>query len=82
VPLTISPQQMLRDQGLVRQVHSTQNLGRRVFNEQRDFRRANPAINRSTRRAADRSKTDCRDRTAPARRANRPVSHNRSAEPS
>lgn len=46
VPLTISPQQMLRDQGFVRQVHSTQNLGRRVFNEQRDFRRANPGVNR------------------------------------
>lgn len=46
VPLTISPQQVLRDQGFVRQVHSTQNLGRRVFNEQRDFRRANPGINR------------------------------------
>jgi hypothetical protein len=46
VPLTISPQQVLRDQGFVRQVHSTQNLGRRVFNEQRDFRRANPGFNR------------------------------------
>ena len=46
VPLTISPQQMLRDQGFVRQVHSTQNLGRRVFSEQRDFRRANPGFNR------------------------------------
>lgn len=46
VPLTISPQQMLRDQGFVRQVHSTQNLGRRVFNEQRDFRRANPGVSR------------------------------------
>jgi hypothetical protein len=47
VPLTISPQQMLRDQGFVRQVHSTQTLGRRVFSEQRDFRRANPGFNRS-----------------------------------
>jgi len=46
VPLTISPQQMQRDQGFVRQVHSTQNFGRRVFSEQRDFRRANPGINR------------------------------------
>ena len=46
VPLTISPQQVLRDQGFVRQVHSTQNLGRRVFNEQRDFRRANPGFSR------------------------------------
>ena len=46
VPLTISPQQVLRDQGFVRQVHSTQNLGRRVFSEQRDFRRANPGVSR------------------------------------
>ena len=46
VPLTISPQQVLRDQGFVRQLHATQTLGRRVFSEQRDFRRANPGINR------------------------------------
>jgi len=46
VPLTISPQQMARDQGFVRQVHSTQNIGRRVFSEQRDFRRANPGASR------------------------------------
>ena len=46
VPLTISPQQMLRDQGFVRQVHSTQILGRRVVDEQRAFRRANPGFNR------------------------------------
>jgi hypothetical protein len=44
VPLTISPQQILRDQGFVRQVHSTQNLGRRVVTEQRAFRRANPGL--------------------------------------
>src|SRR3954466_14450020 len=30
VPLTITPQQIQRDQGFVRQVHSTQSLGRRV----------------------------------------------------
>ena len=46
VPLTISPQQMLRDQGFVRQVHSTQNLGSRVVTEQRAFRRANPGFSR------------------------------------
>jgi hypothetical protein len=45
VPLTISPQQASRDQGFVRQVHSTQDLGRRVVNEQRAFRRANPGLN-------------------------------------
>jgi FecR protein len=44
VPLTISPQQILRDQGFVRQVHSTQTLGRRVVTEQRAFRRANPGL--------------------------------------
>jgi hypothetical protein len=46
VPLTISPQQMQRDQGFVRQVHSTQTIGRRVVDEQRAFRRANPGVNR------------------------------------
>ena len=46
VPLAISPQQMQRDQSFVRQVHSTQNLGRRVVDEQRAFRRANPGVNR------------------------------------
>lgn len=44
IPLTISPQQVLRDQGFVRQVHSTQNLGRQVVTEQRAFRRANPGL--------------------------------------
>jgi hypothetical protein len=46
VPLTISPQQMERDLGFVRQVHSTQTIGRRVVDEQRAFRRANPGVNR------------------------------------
>jgi hypothetical protein len=46
VPLTISPQQMQRDQGFVRQVHSTQTIGRRVVDEQRAFRRANPGVYR------------------------------------
>jgi hypothetical protein len=42
VPLTISPQQLLRDQGFVRQVHSTQNFGRQIVTQQRALRRANP----------------------------------------
>jgi hypothetical protein len=45
LPLTISPQQALRDQGFVRQAHSTQNLGRQVVSQQRALRRANPALN-------------------------------------
>jgi hypothetical protein len=44
VPLTISPQQMLRDQGFVRQVHSTQNFGRQIVTQQRALRRANPGV--------------------------------------
>lgn len=47
VPLTISPQQMARDQGFVRQVHAAQTLGRQVVSEQRDFRRANPDFRRN-----------------------------------
>jgi FecR protein len=49
VPLAISPQQMLRDQGFVRQVHSTQNFGRQVVTQQRALRRANPAFNNPNR---------------------------------
>jgi hypothetical protein len=42
VPLFIPPQVIQRDQGFVRQLHSTQNFGRQVVQQQRDFRRANP----------------------------------------
>ncbi len=45
VPLAISPQQVLRDQGFVRQVHTAQTVGRRIVTEQRAFRRANPGLN-------------------------------------
>jgi hypothetical protein len=41
-PLVISPQQALRDQGIVRQVHAAQTIGRQVVTEQRAIRRANP----------------------------------------
>jgi FecR-like protein len=41
-PLFISPQQALRDQGIVRQVHAAQTIGRQVVTEQRALRRANP----------------------------------------
>src|SRR6478672_2880440 len=67
VPLTISPQQMQRDQGFVRQLHSTQNLGRRVFSEQRDFRRANPSVNRGNapRRGPQQNGVPGQNRTGP-----------------
>jgi len=44
VPLAISQAVVLRDQGFVRQLHSTQNFGRQVVFQQREFRRANPTF--------------------------------------
>jgi hypothetical protein len=45
VPLAISPQQALRDQGIVRQVHTAQNVGRQIVSRQRALRQANPNRN-------------------------------------
>ena len=45
-PLLISPQQALRDQGIVRQVHAAQSVGRQIVSQQRALRQANP--NRNT----------------------------------
>ncbi len=42
VPLVISPQQALRDQGFVRQVHAAQAAGRQIVTQQRALRQANP----------------------------------------
>lgn len=44
-PLIISPQQALRDQGIVRQVHAAQNVGRQIVTQQRALRQANPNRN-------------------------------------
>jgi hypothetical protein len=44
-PLAISPQQALRDQGIVRQVHAAQNVGRQIVTRQRALRQANPNRN-------------------------------------
>ena len=44
-PLTISPQQAARDQGIVRQVHAAQVVGRQVVTEQRALRQSNPNRN-------------------------------------
>jgi hypothetical protein len=43
VPLVISPQQALRDQGFVRQVHAAQNFGRQIVTQRQIQRRQNPA---------------------------------------
>src|SRR6267154_2184750 len=42
VPLVISPQQALRDQGFVRQVHAAQNFGRQIVTQRQIQRRQNP----------------------------------------
>jgi hypothetical protein len=44
-PLTISPQQAARDQGIVRQVHAAQVTGRQIVTEQRTLRRSQPNRN-------------------------------------
>jgi FecR protein len=49
LPLTISPQQALRDQGLVRQVHAAQSVGRQIVTQRRIQRLQNPAINNPAR---------------------------------
>jgi FecR protein len=41
-PLAISPQQAARDQGIVRQVHAAQVVGRQIVTQQRALRQANP----------------------------------------
>jgi hypothetical protein len=48
-PLMISPQEILRDQGLVRQVHAAQSVGRQIVARQRALRQANPARNNNPR---------------------------------
>jgi len=45
LPLAISPQQALRDQGIVRQVHAAQTVGRQIVTQQRALRQANPNRN-------------------------------------
>jgi FecR protein len=83
VPLTISPQQALRDQGFVRQVHSTQNLGRQVVTQQRALRRANPALNNPNRANQPRQPGPQRQNGLPQRPGSQqPGSPNRPGQPS
>ena len=83
VPLTISPQQALRDRGFVRQVHSTQNLGRQVVTQQRALRRANPALNNPNRTNQPRQPGPQRQNGLPQRPGSQPPgSPNRPGQPS
>jgi hypothetical protein len=51
-PLAISPQQSLRDQGIVRQVHAAQTVGRQIVTQQRALRQANPNRNNNNPRTS------------------------------
>jgi hypothetical protein len=44
-PLAITPQQVQRDQGIVRQVHTAQSVGRQIVTQKRIERLQNPARN-------------------------------------
>jgi hypothetical protein len=48
-PLFISPQQALRDQGIVRQVHAAQSVGRQIVTQRRIDRLQNPGRNNPAR---------------------------------
>jgi hypothetical protein len=54
LPLAISPQQALRDQGFVRQVHAAQSLGRQIVTQRRIQRLQNPNRNNPARQPAPR----------------------------
>lgn len=49
LPLAISPQQALRDQGIVRQVHAAQAVGRQIVTQKRIQRLQNPNRNNPAR---------------------------------
>ncbi|MGY3235282.1 hypothetical protein ACVWZ4_004156 [Bradyrhizobium sp. USDA 4472] len=66
VPITIPPQQIERDRGIVSQVHAAQTTGRQIVTEQRDFRRANPsAVSRIPRPAQSPQQQQLRPNPAP-----------------
>jgi hypothetical protein len=48
-PLAISPQQAQRDQGIVRQVHAAQNVGRQIVTQKQIQRQQNPNRNNPAR---------------------------------
>jgi hypothetical protein len=48
-PLAISPQQALRDQGIVRQVHAAQSVGRQIVSQKQIQRQQNPNRNNPAR---------------------------------
>nr|WP_316198598.1 MULTISPECIES: FecR domain-containing protein [unclassified Bradyrhizobium] len=71
VPLMIAAREIQRDQGIVRQVHTTQSVGRQIVTEQRAFRRANPGI-APNRNAPQAPQAPQRQTPTPGQNNNRP----------
>jgi hypothetical protein len=76
VPLAISPREAQRDQGLVRQLHATQTVGRRIVTEQRAFRRANPQLRNNPARQPGLNRPGRQPGTAPNRPGQLPATPN------
>jgi FecR protein len=70
-PLLISPQQALRDQGIVRQVHAAQSVGRQIVTQQRALRQANP--NRNDQNRNNPNRDNLRNNPNPNLRNNNPA---------
>ena len=66
-PLVISPQQVLRDQGIVRQVHAAQSVGRQIVSQQRALRQANPNRNNLRNNPNQRNNLNPNQRNNPTR---------------
>jgi len=79
VPLAISPQQVRRDQGFVREVHAAQTTGRQIVTEQRALRRANPTPNNPNRNNPARPQAPQRQNQLPQQ--NRPGQPQQPANP-
>lgn len=69
-PLLISPQQAQRDQGIVRQVHAAQSVGRQIVTQQRALRQANPNRNNLRNNQAPNQRNNPAARPGPQRQNN------------
>jgi hypothetical protein len=79
VPLAISPREVQRDQGFVREVHAAQTTGRQIVTEQRALRRANPNLNNQNRNTPRTPQTPQRPNELPGQ--NRPGQPQQPANP-
>ncbi len=80
-PLAISPREVARDRGLVREVHAAQTVGRQVVTEQRAARRANPpSANPPNRNAPGANQPNRGNQPAQPQRQNQAPGQNRQGQ--